>query len=40
MSNIAMIEIIANALGNLVEKVVFVGGTVFKFYSVSIGYYL
>jgi len=33
MSNIAMIEIIANALGALKEKVVFVGGSVAELYA-------
>jgi len=33
MSNIAMIELIANALGSLKEKVVFVGGSVAELYA-------
>jgi len=33
MSNIAMIELIANALGSLKEKVVFVGGSVVELYA-------
>ena len=33
MSNISMIEVVANALGDLNEKVVFVGGSVAELYA-------